>query len=270
MSTLYTVMSSDDEFFDSNVSANIESIQIDSDSDSEQSAEDIFLSSFQNIKRSKIKVELKQEIFDNLEKIFRESSNAKTELKEYRKRLAKANVALNQQSKGETKVEPTIPKVVVNITTQTSPQKSTQLSFNTSHWSQQFSSTPLPRFSSNLFNQIYSKVTPIVTVSNQTPITLNITSTTATASPASTSITQNMSLGMSHNLTQQDISDIKDLIVNNIQKDDTSRLRQFSGSPKDAVSFLEDFEYHAIANNWDNDKRRTKLGTYLTNAGRDW
>ena len=79
-----------------------------------------------------------------------------------------------------------------------------------------------------------------------------------------------MSLGMSHNLTQQDISDIKDLIVNNIQKDDTSRLRQFSGSPKDAVSFLEDFEYHAIANNWDNDKRRTKLGTYLTNAGRDW
>ena len=71
------------------------------------------------------------------------------------------------------------------------------------------------------------------------------------------------------NLSAQDLQEISNLIQNSPQTNDT-RLRQFNGSPTDAVQWIEEFEYYADANGWDNNKRRTKLGTYLTGPSREW
>ena len=74
---------------------------------------------------------------------------------------------------------------------------------------------------------------------------------------------------MASNLTNEDIVEITNIVTQHGHKDE-SRLKQFSGQPKDAVSFFEDFEYYANANGWDDNRKRVKLGTYLTNSAREW
>jgi len=74
---------------------------------------------------------------------------------------------------------------------------------------------------------------------------------------------------MDSNLTQQDIAEITNIVTQHTQQNDV-RVKQFNGNPKDAVSFFEDFEYFASASGWDDERRRVKLGTYLTGAAREW
>ena len=74
---------------------------------------------------------------------------------------------------------------------------------------------------------------------------------------------------MDSTLTNDDIAEITNIVTQHGQKDE-SRVKQFSGQPKDAVSFFEDFEYYANANGWDDNRKRVKLGTYLTNSAREW
>jgi len=69
------------------------------------------------------------------------------------------------------------------------------------------------------------------------------------------------------NLTQQDLTDISNIVTSNIHSNDI-RMKQFSGLPKDAVQFFEEFDYYGSANNWNDDKKVLKLGTYLTGPSR--
>ena len=70
-------------------------------------------------------------------------------------------------------------------------------------------------------------------------------------------------------LTSADLTQIQDIINQSAGQNDT-RLRTFMGNPEDAVSWMEDFECLAESNNWNDDRKRTKLGIYLSNAGREW
>ena len=70
-------------------------------------------------------------------------------------------------------------------------------------------------------------------------------------------------------LTAADITQIQDILNQSVGQNDT-RLRTFTVNPEDAVSWLEDFEYLADSNNWNDNRKRTKLDIYLSNAGRDW
>ena len=70
-------------------------------------------------------------------------------------------------------------------------------------------------------------------------------------------------------LTATDISNITNIIQSN-QNSNDNRLKQFNGSPSEAVQWIEEFEYYAGANGWDDNKRRSKLGTYLTGPSREW
>jgi hypothetical protein len=70
-------------------------------------------------------------------------------------------------------------------------------------------------------------------------------------------------------LTPQDITDITNIISSNNNTGDY-RLKPFGGSPNEAVSWMEEFEYHAMSNSWDDDKKKSKLGTFCTGAAREW
>ncbi len=65
-------------------------------------------------------------------------------------------------------------------------------------------------------------------------------------------------------ITKDDVTQI----VNNSHQAEKPRV--FSGLPKEAIGWLEDFTYIADANGWDNAKKTQKLGAYLTSAARDW
>lgn len=74
-------------------------------------------------------------------------------------------------------------------------------------------------------------------------------------------------------VSAQDILDITNSITDNITLDITStsdRTQLFSGLQKDAISWIEDFEFKADANLWNDDKKILKMGTVLTGIARDW
>ena len=73
---------------------------------------------------------------------------------------------------------------------------------------------------------------------------------------------------MATNLTPADITQITNIVTQNTQND--AKIRNFSGLQKEAVSWMDDFEYVAIASNWDDAKKVSKLGAYLTGSGREW
>jgi hypothetical protein len=70
-------------------------------------------------------------------------------------------------------------------------------------------------------------------------------------------------------LSPQDITDITSIITSNANSGDY-RLKPFGGSPKEAVPWMEEFEYHALSNSWNDDKKKSKLGTFCTGAAREW
>ena len=70
-------------------------------------------------------------------------------------------------------------------------------------------------------------------------------------------------------LTADDITNITSIVSQNTPNNDV-RVKQFTGQPNEAVSFFEDYDYFANANGWDDERKRVKLGTYLTGAAREW
>ena len=70
-------------------------------------------------------------------------------------------------------------------------------------------------------------------------------------------------------LTATDLTQIQDLNNQSVHQND-SRLRTFTGNPDDAISWMDDFKYHADANGWNDQKKKKKLGTYLSGAGKEW
>ena len=70
-------------------------------------------------------------------------------------------------------------------------------------------------------------------------------------------------------LTDEDITNITNIVNQNAQKDD-AKIRQFSGLQKEAVSWMEDYDYIALSNDWNDEKKIRKLGAYLTGSGREW
>ena len=97
-----------------------------------------------------------------------------------------------------------------------------------------------------------------------TPTTSGITATTQSVVTPGTSTIQRMA-----NLSQADLTGITDIVAQNAQKDD-GKIRQFIGLQKEAVSWMEDYEYIVLSNNWNDDKKIVKLGAYLTGSGREW
>ena len=69
--------------------------------------------------------------------------------------------------------------------------------------------------------------------------------------------------------TDEDITNITNIVTQNAQKDD-AKIRQFSGLQKEAVSWMEDYDYIALSNDWNDEKKIRKLGAYLTGSGREW
>ena len=74
---------------------------------------------------------------------------------------------------------------------------------------------------------------------------------------------------MAANLSREAIQEITTILQNNTQSTDV-RMRQFNGNSDEAVAWIEEFEYFADSNGWDDAKRKSKLGTYLTGPSRDW
>ena len=72
-----------------------------------------------------------------------------------------------------------------------------------------------------------------------------------------------------NNLTAQDIADITSIVTSNQHSND-NRLRQFNGNPTEAIGWLEEFDCYASSNNWDDTKRRSKIGTFCTGTAKDW
>ena len=71
------------------------------------------------------------------------------------------------------------------------------------------------------------------------------------------------------NLSATDISRITNIVSQHSQSNDV-RIKQFNGQPNEAVNFFEDYEYFANASEWDEERKKVKLGTYLTGAAREW
>ena len=73
---------------------------------------------------------------------------------------------------------------------------------------------------------------------------------------------------MATNLSAADITAITDIVQQN--QSNEYRPQLFNGNPNEAASWMEDFIYNADALNWNDDKRRTKLGASVIKAARDW
>ena len=71
-------------------------------------------------------------------------------------------------------------------------------------------------------------------------------------------------------LTAADITQITNIVSQHTQDHNDAKIRPFSGLQREAVSWLEDFEFIGNSNNWNDDKKIVKLGVYLTGNGRDW
>ena len=161
-----------------------------------------------------------------------EAVDAKTKLQIYRRRL-------HQQSQAKTS------------TSISAHQTTVPTLFTTS--------TPLQRSTSN--PQFVTQISPI-------PKQRRSNTPPAHTTSVSISNTQTTNMGQP-TLTAADITQIQDTLNQSVGQNDT-RLRTFTGNPEDAVSWLEDFECLADSNNWNDDRKRTKLGIYLSNASREW
>ena len=185
----------------------------------------------QTIFESVQKSNINQNIKADIIKFLNEAVDAKTKLQIYRQRL-------HQQSQTKT-------------TTSSAEHQATVPTFFTT-------STPLRRSTSN--PEFGIQVSPIPR--HTRPSTPPVLTTTTILNQQTTVMGQ-------PTLTATDITQIQDIINQSVGQNDT-RLRTFTGNPEDAVSWLEDFQCLAESNNWNDDRKRTKLGIYLSNAGREW
>ena len=190
----------------------------------------------ENIRRSNIKTTTKNAITEQIKHLVYQ----KKQFEEYREQRQTAEFRLIQTR-----------------TNQGSAQQSTQQSTSRGQPIFRpifFTSTPITRSSRTRSNpDLTASATPIVRKQKRT----------RTPSP---NYRFNMAQG---NLTQADITQITDIVTQNVHQND-GQMRKFHGSPSDAVSWLEDFEYQARANGWNDDKKKQKMCAHLTGAGREW
>ena len=66
-------------------------------------------------------------------------------------------------------------------------------------------------------------------------------------------------------LNARDLAQIKKIVENNTEDMDFN-FPKFNGSHENAVEWMDQFEYRAKANGWDDQKIRLKLPIYLTNT----
>jgi hypothetical protein len=129
--------------------------------------------------------------------------------------------------------------------------------------------TSITGYAPSLISAVLPK-TPTITASSNVNPSIGLTNSSLSTISTTTipSSYSRISATMS-TLTSQDITDITNIITSNTNSGDY-RLKPFGGSPKEAVPWMEEFEYHALSNSWNDDKKKSKLGTFCTGAAREW
>ena len=118
-------------------------------------------------------------------------------------------------------------------------------------------SSPSGQPSSLPLSATFSRLTTPVQTASSVPI----------QTPATQASQQTIAMAT---LTAADITQITNIVSQHTQDHNDAKIRPFSGLQREAVSWLEDFEFIANSNNWNDDKKIVKLGAYLTGNGRDW
>ncbi|CAG2102228.1 unnamed protein product [Medioppia subpectinata] len=70
-------------------------------------------------------------------------------------------------------------------------------------------------------------------------------------------------------LGAQDLTEISNIVQSN-QNNNEPRTKQFDGTQSQAVDWMESFDYFGTSIGWNDDKRKSKLGTFMIGAARDW
>jgi hypothetical protein len=166
-------------------------------------------------------------------------------------------------SKPQTTTSPIVATAVTSSVTTSNSTSSVAVTASTS-------TTLITGYATSLISAVLPTIPTITASSTVNPSTGSTisslgTTITSTANPLGYSrISTTMST-----LSPQDITDITNIITSNTNSGDY-RLKPFGGSPKEAVPWMEEFEYHALSNSWNDDKKKSKLGTFCTGAAREW
>ena len=156
-----------------------------------------------------------------------------------------------------------IPVSISPIVLQTTQTTSTP--FSRTHTCSQPTSS-IPNTSTPQTSSTSQTTVPQSTTTRSTSVQSSTIHSSAQFSHTQQSSTQNRRMAT---LTAADLTQITDIVTQSSQNNEP-KLRVFSGSPKDAVSWMEDFEFQANANGWDDARKKSKLGGFLTGPGRAW